>query len=48
MRSPRKRAIKKAQTRVDKYEEWKEWVEAVGGRLYKDKSGKVHGRMYVN
>lgn len=48
MKSPRKRAIAKAELREEKYEAWKEMVQAVGGSLYKDKFGKVHGRMYIN
>lgn len=45
MKKPRKRAIEKAEEKMDKYEQWKEYVEAVGGSLYKDKNGKVHGVM---
>lgn len=44
VKSPRKRAIAKAEFREDRYNSWKEWVEAVGGRLYKNEDGKFYGR----
>ncbi|MCU9614102.1 hypothetical protein OEV98_11075 [Caldibacillus lycopersici] len=43
MKKPRKRGIEKAQKEMDRYENWKEHVEAVGGTLIKCKDGKVRG-----
>lgn len=43
----RKRAIAKAEKKMDKYENWKEWVQAVGGSLQKGKDGKLHGVLHV-
>lgn len=48
MRTLRKRALAKAELREERYEAWKEMVRAVGGSLYKDKDGKLCGRMFVN
>ena len=39
----RKRAIEKAKEEIDQYEDWKEWVLAVGGQLIKDENGKYRG-----
>lgn len=39
----RKRAIDKVRKEIDQYEDWKEWVLAVGGQLIKDENGKYRG-----
>lgn len=44
----RRRAIEKAQKELDKYENWKEWVQAVGGSLQKGKDGRLHGVLRVD
>lgn len=43
----RKRAIEKAEKEMDRYEDWKEHVQIVGGSLIKDESGKYHGILRV-
>lgn len=43
MKKPRKRAIEKAEIKMDKYEQWKEYVVAMGGSLQKGKDGKLQG-----
>lgn len=47
MKKPRKRAIEKAERKLDIYEEWKEYVLAMGGSLQKDKDGKLRGVLHV-
>jgi len=42
----RKRAIEKAQKRLDRYEDWKERVTVVGGSLRKGKDGRYYGVSY--
>jgi len=44
----RKRAIEKARKEMDRYEDWKEWVQAVGGNLVKDKDGRYRGVAYFD
>lgn len=44
----RKRAIEKAQKEMDRYESWKEFVEAVGGTLHKGKDGRYRGILHVD
>lgn len=44
----RKRAIAKAEKHLDRYEQWKEYVQAVGGSLRKGKDGKLYGVLYVD
>lgn len=43
----RKRAIEKAEKKMDRYEQWKEHVEVVGGTLRKGKDGKVYGVLTI-
>jgi hypothetical protein len=43
----RKRAIAKAELKMDRYENWKEHVWAVGGSLRKDENGKYYGVLHV-
>lgn len=47
MKKLRKRAIEKAERKLDIYEEWKEYVVAMGGSLQKGKDGKLHGVLRV-
>jgi hypothetical protein len=44
----RKRAIAKAEKEMDRYEQWKDFVEAVGGSLQKGKDGKLYGVLRVD
>lgn len=44
----RKRAIEKAEKKLDKHENWKEHVQAVGGSLRKDKDGRYYGLLHVD
>lgn len=48
MKKPRKRRIAKLERQLEKYESWKEHVEAVGGSLRRDENGKYYGVMYVD
>ena len=48
MKKPRKRQIEKARKELERHEGWKEYVRAVGGSIYKDENGKLHGRLIVD
>lgn len=43
----RKREIERAREKMERYENWKEWVIASGGSLIKDKDGKYIGVMRI-
>lgn len=44
----RKRAIEKAEKELDRYEDWKEHVRAVGGSLIQGKDGRLRGILRVD